>query len=285
LTTILWGLFKKLVVADRLAMYVNPVYATPSAFNGPTLLLATYFFSFQIYCDFSGYTDIAIGVARLLGIDLMQNFRQPYFAKSIGEFWHRWHISLSTWFRDYLYIPMGGNRVGPVRWAFNIMVVFIVSGLWHGANWTFFIWGALHGIYALVGKATSVQRDRIWRVSRLHSIRPVVSTIVTFHCVLLAWIFFRASRASDAFIILKRSLTEWHGLWWQGDSQLTTLLSVLSVAVLLTAEFILQRLPAPAADARPYVIPVGVRWAAYIAVFVTVAVLGVSASGFIYGKF
>src|SRR6185437_2139101 len=138
-------------IADRLKGYVDAVYGNPHAFSAPTLALASVFFTFQIYCDFSGYTDIAIGVARLAGIDLMLNFRQPYFSKSIGEFWHRWHISLSTWFRDYLYIPMGGSRVAIPRYYLNVLIVFLISGLWHGANWTFAIWGALHGIYLLAG--------------------------------------------------------------------------------------------------------------------------------------
>ena len=139
LALMLWGLFKKVVIADRLAIYVNQVYGDPSVHSGSTLLLATYFFAFQIYCDFSGYSDIAIGAARILGYDLMQNFRLPYLAQSIAGFWRRWHISLSTWFRDYLYFPLGGNRVGLRCWVFNIIVVFTVSGLWHGAAWTFVV--------------------------------------------------------------------------------------------------------------------------------------------------
>jgi len=143
LQQMLWGFFKKVVIADRLAVYVNEIYASPGDENGLALLLATYFFAFQIYCDFSGYSDIAIGAARVMGYDLMENFRTPYLSKSIREFWSRWHISLSTWFRDYLYIPLGGNRVPQVRWFLNLFIVFVVSGFWHGANWTFLIWGAL----------------------------------------------------------------------------------------------------------------------------------------------
>jgi alginate O-acetyltransferase complex protein AlgI len=163
LRLVLWGFFKKVVVADRLALYVNAVYNDPSAHTGPTILLATYFFAFQIYCDFSGYSDIAIGTARVMGYDLMQNFRRPYFARSISEFWSRWHISLSTWFRDYLYIPLGGNRVPRWRWYVNLFAVFLISGLWHGANWTFVVWGALHGTYLIVGLVTSDARERFWQ--------------------------------------------------------------------------------------------------------------------------
>ncbi|MFC1608484.1 MBOAT family O-acyltransferase [Candidatus Latescibacterota bacterium] len=145
LKKILVGLFKKVVIADRLALYVDAVYNNQAQHSGSTLLLATIFFSFQIYCDFSGYSDIAIGSARVLGYELMENFKRPYLSRSVGEFWKRWHISLSTWFRDYLYIPLGGSRVAYWRRYTNIFIVFLISGLWHGANWTFVVWGALHG--------------------------------------------------------------------------------------------------------------------------------------------
>ena len=145
LKQMIWGYFIKIVVADRLALYINAVYNNVNAHNGTTLLIATIFFSFQIYCDFAGYSNIAIGAAKIMGFDLMTNFTRPYFSSNIHEFWQRWHISLSTWFRDYLYIPLGGNRVGKFRNYVNILITFVVSGLWHGANWTFVIWGALHG--------------------------------------------------------------------------------------------------------------------------------------------
>src|SRR5262249_30799197 len=151
LSLALWGLFKKVVVADALAIYVDTVYTSSAHHGGATLLVATYFFAFQIYCDFSGYSDIARGISRVYGIELMKNFETPYFSTSISEFWSRWHISLSTWFRDYVYIPLGGNRVGRARNFLNLFLVFMLSGLWHGANWTFVIWGALHGIY-LIGE-------------------------------------------------------------------------------------------------------------------------------------
>jgi len=146
----IWGLFKKVVIADRLGLYSDPVFNNPELWSSPTLALAALFFTIQIYCDFSGYSDMAIGTARILGFRLMQNFNLPYFAHSIGEFWKRWHISLSTWFGDYLYIPMGGNRVSVPRWFINIFIVFIISGFWHGSNWTFIVWGALHGLYYLL---------------------------------------------------------------------------------------------------------------------------------------
>src|SRR3984885_7919477 len=149
LTLALWGLFKKVVVADSLSIYVDAVYGASSHHSGATLLLATYFFAFTIYCDFSGYTDIARGVSRVYGIELMKNFDAPYFTLAIAEFWSRWHISLSTWFREYVYIPLGGNRVTLGRNFANLFFVFMLSGLWHGANWTFIVWGALHGAYLI----------------------------------------------------------------------------------------------------------------------------------------
>lgn len=210
LRLVLWGLFKKIVIADRLAVYVNQVYNNPGDYSGGPLILATYFFAFQIYCDFSGYTDIAIGSARMMGYDLMQNFRRPYFAKSISDFWRRWHISLSTWFRDYLYISLGGNRVLRWRWHYNVIVVFVLSGLWHGANWTFLVWGMLHGIYMVVSNWTRNIRRRL-SVSIGMDNRPLLQkwlrVAVTFHLVLLAWVFFRANSLSDALVILGNMLT------------------------------------------------------------------------------
>lgn len=218
-----WGFFKKIVIADRLAIYVDQIYNNPELYSGWSVVVATYFFAFQIYCDFSGYSDIAIGTARVMGYDLMENFRRPYFARSISEFWKRWHISLSSWFRDYLYIPLGGNRVAKWRWYYNLFIVFLVSGLWHGANWTFVVWGALHGAYLIAGIMTQDVRDRIWswigrspllvrqrafRASGLinhmsvESIRSVVAVVLTFHLVLFGWLFFRANSISDAFLLL-----------------------------------------------------------------------------------
>ena len=202
----IWGFFKKVVIADRLALLVNHIYATPGEYSSLPLLLATYFFAFQIYCDFSGYSDIAIGTAKIMGIDLMQNFNRPYHSKSIREFWQRWHISLSTWFRDYLYIPLGGNRVARrSRWYFNIIIVFLISGLWHGANWTFVIWGSLHGFYLLGGVVTEKLRDgfcRLIGLARFPGVRKLISVVITFHLVLVSWVFFRAQSISDAFRIL-----------------------------------------------------------------------------------
>ena len=207
LKLILWGFVKKLVIADRLAIYVNAVYNNPEHHNGMTFLIATIFFAIQIYCDFSGYSDIAIGTAKVMGFKLMTNFNRPYFAKNISEFWKRWHISLSTWFKDYLYISLGGNRVSIPRWYFNLMIVFIISGLWHGANWTYIIWGALNGFYLVFAIITYGLRKKIARfvgLDKLPQLNQFLEIITTFSLTCFAWIFFRANNVTDAFTIIKK---------------------------------------------------------------------------------
>ncbi len=206
LQLILWGLFKKVVVADRLAAFVNTAYQNPGLTSPLDLVLGTYFFAFQIYCDFSGYSDIAIGAARVLGFDLIENFRRPYLATSIADFWgQRWHISLTRWFRDYLYIPLGGSRVSRLRTVLNLLVVFVVSGLWHGANWTFVIWGGLNGLYQVLYLLTAPVRARVGQIVQLPAgLAAVLSALLTFHLVLVAWIFFRAASLTDALTIVAR---------------------------------------------------------------------------------
>ena len=200
-----WGFFKKVVIADRLSEYVNEVYNNPHNYGGFQDLIATFFFGSQIYCDFSGYSDIAIGSALILGYDLMTNFRRPYLSRSIREFWQRWHISLSTWFRDYLYIPLGGNRVLKWRWYYNVFITFLISGLWHGANWTFVIWGALHGLYLVLAIATIKKRD-MWAATfglkKQKWLNDSINLIWTFVLVYFAWIFFRANSLQDALLII-----------------------------------------------------------------------------------
>ena len=208
LRLMLWGMFKKVVVADRLAIFVNSVYDHPKDFHGFQTILATAFFSFQIFCDFSGYSDIALGSAQVMGFKLMVNFNRPYFSKSISEFWKRWHISLSTWFRDYLYISLGGNRVSKLRSYFNQFIVFLISGLWHGANWTFVIWGSLHGAYLIIGRFTYQFRAKLGSKSGLGKVlqlNSLIQIITTFTLAAFAWIFFRAATLSDALTIIKNS--------------------------------------------------------------------------------
>lgn len=206
LKMMLWGLFKKVVIADRLAVYVNHVFNAPEKYQGFQLLFAVLFFSFQIYCDFSGYSDIALGAAKVMGFKLMTNFDRPYLSKSITEFWRRWHISLSTWFKDYVYIPMGGNRVSSSRRYFNLFITFLLSGLWHGANWTYIIWGALNGIYQILSIATRNLRKKavdLSHINKLPRVHKAFQVLITFSLTMIAWVFFRASDFGQAVYILR----------------------------------------------------------------------------------
>lgn len=207
----LWGYFQKVVIADRIAVIVTAVYDDYMSYSGVYIVAATVLFAFQIYCDFDGYTNIAIGAAKILGFDLMTNFNAPYFARSVADFWHRWHISLSSWFRDYLYIPLGGNRRGQRKKYRNLMITFLVSGLWHGANWTYVIWGGLHGAYQVM--------ENMWK-NRFHDKRlsekgkgnekaaAFLQWIGTFLAVDFAWLFFRAASVKDAFSMIGRIFGE-----------------------------------------------------------------------------
>ncbi|MFT2007807.1 MBOAT family O-acyltransferase [Pontibacter sp. 13R65] len=279
-----WGFFKKIMIADNLALMVNQVYNNPGEFEGVSFVIATIFFAFQIYCDFSGYSDIAIGAAQVMGIKLMENFRSPYFAKTISEFWSRWHISLSTWFRDYLYIPLGGNRVVKWRWYYNLFIVFMVSGLWHGANWTFVIWGALHGIYQIVGILTKDQRNRVVQLIGLTNyplLYKWVQVLTVFALVCFSWIFFRANHISDAFYIIRSSIADFgnisdivsnagHVLFLDQGLKVFAV-SVVSIMIMETvhliqrngsvSQLILQR-------------PVWVRWSVYYAAILAILLFG-----------
>ncbi len=209
-----WGLFKKIVIADRLSVLVDYVFNSPYKHHGLSFLIAAIFFSFQIFCDFSGYSDMAIGIASVMGFKLMKNFNNPYHAKSVREFWTRWHISLSTWFKDYLYIPLGGNRVSTLRLCLNLFIVFMISGLWHGANWTFLIWGALHGFYIIISIASQKLRRYMAKkvfLDRLPTLNNFLKVLVTFTLVTFAWIFFRANTIGQAFYISKSIITDSFG--------------------------------------------------------------------------
>ncbi len=199
----LWGFFKKIVIADALAPSVNEIFANHSEYSSTTLLLGAFYFSLQIYCDFSGYSDIAIGTAKLFGIQLMTNFRFPYFSRSIGEFWRRWHISLSTWFRDYVYVPMGGSKVSKPKAIRNVFVVFLVSGLWHGANWTFVCWGLIHALLFIPSFVIGTNRNSFstwqWPTVSRHNVLDLGRMLFVFVLVMFSWVFFRASSVSDAF--------------------------------------------------------------------------------------
>lgn len=238
LKIITWGLFKKLVVADRLALYVNGAYNNIDQQDGATLTLATIFFSFQIYCDFSAYSDIAIGSARVLGFDLMTNFRRPVFAKSTSEFWGRWHISLSTWFKDYLYFPMGGSKVSVPRWYFNLMIVFLISGLWHGANWTYVIWGAINGFYLVFAIITKKYRDKfntITGITKNRGIYITVQVVSTFLLISFSRIFFRAKSVEDAFKVINKILNFSGSIFKDGSA--IVLYCFFAIFILLAIEF------------------------------------------------
>lgn len=241
LRQILWGLFKKIVVADNCAQLVNALYADPASQSGSTMVLATVLFAFQIYGDFSGYSDIAIGTARLFGFDLMRNFAFPYFSRDIAEFWRRWHISLSTWFRDYLYIPLGGSRGNKAFVVRNTMIIFMVSGFWHGANWTFIFWGALNALFFLPLVLMDRHRTMSGTVAHgrwLPTIKETMQVLVTFAMACFAWIFFRARDLDQAFTVIGKMCS---GSLFQApevSSMLTLTISLFGIGTVLILEWI-----------------------------------------------
>lgn len=285
LQLMLWGFFKKLVVADRLSTYVNAVYNNQSHHNGTSFTLATIFFAFQIYCDFSAYSDIAIGSARVMGYDLMDNFRRPYFARTIREFWSRWHISLSTWFRDYLYIPLGGNRVVKWRWYYNLMITFVISGLWHGANWTFIVWGFLHGFFLVFALWSMPVRNRIihsLRLDRHLALSNFINIPVTFFLVCVGWIFFRANNITDAFSIVYKIFTDPGHLFIGSYS--TVVYGFIGILLLLGVEFEQEY---KLLNLKLFNNPnVAIRYASYTALILLILLIGVfDGSQFIYFQF
>jgi len=291
-----WGMFKKVVIADRLAVIVTTVYSSPHSFTGFHYAIATVFFAYQIYCDFSGYTDIAIGAAKVMGYELMDNFNRPYASRSTGEFWRRWHISLSSWFRDYMYIPLGGNRVPVPRYYLNLAVVFVVSGLWHGANWTFFIWGALHGSYLIISHLTGgIRRKAVGLLSleKAPALHAWMQRAVTFSLVCFAWIFFRAKSVQDAFYIVSRLPSGWRsclsvaGLrstaYLLGLDKVDLVVAIGSILVLEVAHFLgRNHMMRRILEGRP----AWVRWPAYAALVLAILNLGAQkAAPFIYFQF
>jgi D-alanyl-lipoteichoic acid acyltransferase DltB (MBOAT superfamily) len=275
LILMIWGMFKKVVIADRLAEYVNLVYNQQQDFEGIQNLIATIFFTFQIYCDFSGYSDIAIGAALVMGYRLMTNFRRPYLATSIREFWQRWHISLSTWFRDYLYIPLGGNRVVKWRWYFNLFITFLISGLWHGAAWTFVIWGALHGLYLIFGIFSKNLEKRYFPsfADKNKNLVYFYNVIVTFVLVVFAWIFFRANNINDAFEIIGSMFTGSYSNIQVNlfEFKVDFLISFVSIGLLLAFEIFDEKLNW---SNKLVKLPTLVKWALLIFVLLSIMILG-----------
>jgi D-alanyl-lipoteichoic acid acyltransferase DltB (MBOAT superfamily) len=288
------GLFMKVVIADRLARYVNVVYNDPTSFQGLSLVVATIFFAFQIYCDFAGYSLVAIGSAEVMGFKLMTNFDRPYLTKSISEFWSRWHISLSSWFRDYVYIPLGGNRVAKPRWYYNLFITFLLSGLWHGANWTFVIWGGLNGFYLIFSLWTKGAREGFTRAIGLASrprLHAAVSILITFGLTCFAWIFFRAHTFTDAMHVITAAVARptMHqivpdAIRAEGISKFEVLYCFTLILGLMTFEWISTRINL----VRQFRLqPVWVRWPVYYATCMAIWLLGISteAKAFIYFQF
>lgn len=288
LQLMLWGMFKKVVIADHLAVYVDRVYGDLGACSGPVIALGTVFFAYQIYCDFSGYSDIAIGAARILGFDLMRNFDTPYHARSIAEFWKRWHISLSTWFQDYVYIPLGGSRVSVRRFYINVLITFCVSGLWHGANWTFIVWGFMHAMYYMVSRATHPLRERLGQAAglprnpRIHAFLRLASTFVLVN---IAWVFFRARDLSSAWAALAGLTRGWRFSWIDAlqEAEPATLWMLLGIAALECCDTWQRR---RGFDGLLAAQPAAVRWLIYIGLAVTLMNFGaIGEVPFIYFQF
>lgn len=289
LQLMLWGFFKKVVIADRLAILVDTVYSDPTNHTGVPLLLATIFFAFQIYCDFSGYTDIAIGSAQVMGIRLMENFRRPYYARSISEFWKRWHISLSTWFKDYVYIPLGGNKVSIPRWYLNLFVVFLISGLWHGASWTFVIWGALHGTYLVFGLISAPVRKAFKKAVGLHKhpfVEQGIQIGITFVLASFAWIFFRANSVHDAFYIITHlfsNVSFTSEIFKLGLDLPEMIIALVAIIIMEVVQILQER-----QGVRTFLStkPRWVRWVLYLAIILFILLFGVfERRTFIYFQF
>ncbi|QZY55488.1 MBOAT family O-acyltransferase [Crassaminicella profunda] len=294
-----WGFFKKVVIADRVAILVNQVYNNVTEYTGIQLIVATVFFTFQIYCDFSGYSDIAIGLARILGFDLMKNFNRPYGATSIPDFWRRWHISLSTWFKDYLYIPLGGSKTSKPRWYFNLSLTFLISGLWHGANWTFILWGCIHGFYQMVSISTRNIRSTFVRGIKLDQfpiLHRLLNIIITFLLVCFAWIFFRANNLKDAIYIVTHLFEG--VLEIQSIQTLSAYVSILGLEkieffIAVGAIALMEIVQFVGRDREIYDLlnnsPIFLRWAAYYIVVFAILLFGVYGSEvdiqFIYFQF
>ena len=293
MTPVVWGLFKKVVIADNLAVLVNTVYNVPQGQGGGAFLVATAAFAFQIYCDFSAYSDMALGCARMLGVELMENFKTPYFSRSIAEFWRRWHISLSSWFRDYLYIPLGGSRKGVIRKYRNVLIVFAVSGLWHGAALTFLVWGLLNGLYQVARDLTARHRASLRRALRLGEDSPLTAgfqMLWTFLLSTAAWVFFKAEslgKAAAIFAAMVRGPWLTHPVTAWGLDRPELVVAGLALLLFFFVEVRTLRRPVGAGllDA-----PRPLRWAAALLLAAAVLVFGIYGTGydaqdFIYFKF
>jgi D-alanyl-lipoteichoic acid acyltransferase DltB (MBOAT superfamily) len=288
LQLMLWGMFKKVVIADNLALLVNSVYDNPANYKGLSLVIATYFFAFQIYSDFSGYTDIARGAARVMGFELMKNFKRPYFAKSVPEFWRRWHISLTSWFKDYVYISLGGNRKGLWKQLRNTMIVFLLSGLWHGANWTYVIWGGLNGIFILISVLTSKFRKKLlnhFKIDNKAIVARFIKVIITFNLISFTWIFFRAKSINDAFIILKNICSSIMSIphFRYVEAKFDLLLGCILIGILLLVQLFQRKYEIRKLISEK---PILLRSFVYASALIAILLLGATkSSDFIYFQF
>lgn len=298
LLLMVWGFFQKIVVADRIAVLVNQIFDYYTYYSGFYLVLAAVLFAFQVYCDFAGYSNIAIGASQVMGYDLMKNFDCPYYAKSVTEFWRRWHISLTTWFRDYLYIPLGGNRKGKIRKYCNVMIVFLASGLWHGANWTYVIWGGLNGLYQVIEQTLKpvVKKSLLTCHVKLNNFSShLLQMFVTFVLIDLAWIFFRADTLGGAIGFIGRMFTEFNpwiffdgSLYELGLSKVEFQVALWAIAILLLVDLLHYR----GFQIRAFLgeQQLWFRWAVYVISICMVLVFGIygpdfDASQFIYFQF
>lgn len=287
LKQVLWGLFKKTVIADQCARYANEIFANSGEHSGSTLLVGILFFTFQIYGDFSGYSDIALGTARLFGINLQRNFAFPYFSRDIAEFWRRWHISLSTWFRDYLYIPLGGSKGGMWFKIRNVFIIFLVSGFWHGANWTFIVWGLLHALYIMPSIILNTNRNNLDIVAKgkyFPTIKEVVSMFFTFSLTVFAWIFFRAENLRHAWNIITKIFSKslFAGISYKNDDFAKPV--ILLIIVFLIIEW-LGREQQYAIARLGVKLPKIVRWGFYYAIVIVIFLCNGKEQQFIYFQF
>ena len=298
LLVMLWGYFLKLVVADRAAILVNTVYNGWENYSGIMLVIATLCFALQIYCDFASYSLIAQGAARVMGFELMKNFQQPYFSTSIAEFWRNWHISLSSWFKDYLYIPLGGNRKGKLRKKINLMIVFLVSGLWHGASWNFIIWGAIHGLYQVLGGLCQNLRRllcALFNIDTNTSQYKCFQRIITFLLVCFAWIFFRSESLTQAVGVIQKIFSGFDAWTIYKDGLLSMGLDIANIVVLVFATVLVYLVSRYEHGGRDFVKGVEkmhlfARWPIYYALIFAVLIFGIygpefAASQFIYFQF
>lgn len=287
LRQILWGLFKKIVIADNCAEFANMIFNNSADYSGSTLVVGALFFTFQIYCDFSGYSDIALGTARLFGIDLLRNFAFPYFSRDIAEFWRRWHISLSSWFKDYLYIPLGGSKGGMWMKIRNTFIIFLVSGFWHGANWTFIIWGLLNAIYimpSIIFSTNRVNLDIVAFDRKLPTLKETISIIITFTLTVFAWIFFRAENVGHAFSYIKEIFSGSLFTVPSFPKTNTALVIMVIIILFMIVEWFGRKQQYAIANLEAK-FPMPVRWAFYYCLIIAIFILAGSNQQFIYFQF